>query len=101
MALAWSGAGAGGRTAKGPVFRSGGAAATRTAGNGGPGKGNALGRFRIAMAGAFGRLPCGPATGRMPVGSPETPDGRPQGRTVCLEERPNGRPSSHLVVGVL
>ena len=71
------------------------------AGNSGPGKGNALGRFRIAMAGAFGRLPCGPATGRIPGGPPETPDGRPQGRTVCLDERPNGRPSSHLVVGVL
>src|SRR5690606_1155011 len=46
------------------------------AGNSGPGKGNALGRFRIAMAGAFGRLPCGPATGRIPGGPPETPDGR-------------------------
>src|SRR5690606_20946506 len=64
------------------------------AGNSGPGKGNALGRFRIAMAGAFGRRPCDPATGRIPGGPPETPDGRPQGRTVCLDERPNGRPSS-------
>src|SRR5690606_2489592 len=36
------------------------------AGNSGPGKGNALGRFRIAMAGAFGRRPCDPATGRIP-----------------------------------
>src|SRR5690606_6066504 len=101
MALTWRGAGAGGRTAKGPAFTSGGAAATRTAGNSGPGKGNALGRLRNAMTGACGCLPCGPATGRIPGGPPETPDGRPQGRTVCLDERPNGRPSSHLMVGVL
>ena len=31
----------------------------------------------------------------------KSPDGRPRGRTLSAYERPNGRPSSHLSVGVL